>query len=198
MKTRALLLSAFSLSCLNTFGVVQILDLSSLPTTPGFVVFPSGDSDADLHFQNSTTRGVIVNRGDTRIYGDLIGIDGRDSLAPAYQSGDVAFPSDIDGATAWLYDGILGGGYVIGQNWLPLKDTNERYGWMAFTLETLGAGRTEPIASFDWFIYDDTTTNTNNAIGLQAAQNAVGIPEPTSSFLVFLAAFSFIVKRNRQ
>ena len=170
-------------------GAIVVVDLSGLSPGFGLKTFPiaTGDLIYDISFSYNANNGYL-NRGayGTSCFSDGAGAGGGFNYARGYQSGPAAFPVDPDDFAVWNRNSNSGGGFVVGENWVALKDSAGNFGWMSFTLNSLGTNRTNPISSFGSFVYDDTSTSPATAITLQTAIAAV--PEPSSLALLALGS----------
>jgi len=194
-------------------GAVQVINLSGFSTTPGSTFSipgpsggPASDGLFDFGFDSSTTYGhFTLNTGSSYFFvddyysADFYGTRGNGYYyAEAFTSGPQTFPTNIADNARWHDAGLslTGGDFVIGENWLPFCDTELRFGWLSFTLNSLGTNSTSPVASFNYFVYDDVSTQATNAIPLETAIAAV--PEASSLALLALGSVGLAARRQRR
>ena len=194
-------------------GAIQVIDLSGFSTTPGSTFSipgasggPASDGLFDFGLSSSTDYGQLtLNTGSSYFFvddyysADFYGTGPNGYYyAEAFTSGPQAFPTNISDIARWHDAGLnlTGGDFVIGENWLPFCDTELRFGWLSFTLNSLGTNSTSPVASFNYFVYDDVSTQATNAIPLETAIGA--IPEPSSLALLALGSVGLATRRQRR
>lgn len=185
-------------------GAIQVIDLSGFSTVPGgpSVVIPGGDATPDFYLDNSANIGQLSQSTGAYlftadIYGNEFYVPGSYYyFADAFQAGPQNFPLDTADAARWHENGLTGGDFVVGENWLPFCDTELRFGWISFTLSSLGTNGSSPVASFNHFVYDDVSTQATNAIPLETAIGA--IPEASSLALLALGSVGLAARRQRR
>jgi PEP-CTERM motif len=182
-------------------GAIVVVDLSSLTTATGVKTIPGLDNYPDFDFRANGVAGYInAIRNRSVFYSDSVGIRGNPTYGRGYQTTiTIAFPNDPD---QWILWHILGdtnsAGFKAGENWVAFKDTSNKFGWLSFTLKSLGVNNTLPITSFGKFVYDDTSTSPANAITLQQAVAAASVPEPSGLMLLALGATGLVARRQRK
>lgn len=185
-------------------GAIQVIDLSGFSTTPGGpgIVIPGGDALSDFYLDSSANNGQLSqNAGAYFFAADIYGNDfyvpySYYYFANAFQTGPQNFPIDTADAARWREGGLTGGDFVVGENWLPFCDTELRFGWISFTLNSLDANNDSPVASFNYFVYDDVSNQAANAIPLETAIAA--IPEASSLALLALGSVGLAARRQRR
>lgn len=193
-------------------GAIQVIDLSGFSTTPGSTFSipgpsggPASDGVDDFGLDSSTDYGQLTQNAGAYFFAvDYYNNDFHYSgpnyfyYADAFQTGPQPFPIELGDIARW-HDaglGLTGAGFVIGENWLPFCDTELRFGWISFTLNSLGTNSSSPVASFNYFVYDDVSTQATNAIPLETAIGA--IPEPSSLALLALGSVGLAARRQRR